>query len=104
MSLLALLVMLHTHTPHHHAHTPRSESARRMRAKRGEAVKELEGSVSRLKDRNKALSKRNQEYARALAALQAEVSSLKGQLVLQPAAAAGAAAPQRSGSGVQVCV
>src|SRR5689334_1117872 len=64
------------------------ESARRMRAKRSEAAQHLETSVNLLTDRNKQLEQQNRDYAKALEQLQAEMHSLRNQLLAKQGVAA----------------
>lgn len=56
------------------------ESARRMRAKRGQEVKHLETTVTKLQDKNQRLEEQNREYAKSLQQLQDEMRSLRTQL------------------------
>jgi uncharacterized phage infection (PIP) family protein YhgE len=77
---------------------PRRESARRMRAKRNEEVKQLETTLNQLQDRNEQLEAQNKDYANCLQQLQQEMRSLRSQL--QQASVASSQHQQQSSSEV----
>lgn len=76
-----------------------------MRAKRSQEVKALEGTVSKLQDRNKQLERQNKEYAQSLQQLRQDMLSLKNQMQQQqqPQDSRGASVAGGGGGGASSC-